>query len=158
MLLRLHTVLLKKRENERHKVGETPAAGETPAPEKKLSEQVQTVTSTNPTPSSSVPTPSSGETSTASSVTKTEEKTEEVKAASDDKKSEETVVSDDKQSGETVVSETPEGSTEKSADSSIPVSDSEKTVNGAKSHGVPGESSKPEASNVSTEEPEKSDS
>ena len=153
-------MLLKKRENERHKVGETPAAGETPAPEKKPSEQVQTVTSTNPPPSSSVPTPTSGETSTASSVTKTEEKTEEIKAATaiDDKKSEETVVSDDKQSYETVVSEMPEGSNEKSADSSIAVSDSEKTVNGAKSHEVSDESSKPETSNVSTEEPEKSDS
>ncbi|KAL5256235.1 hypothetical protein ACHWQZ_G011454 [Mnemiopsis leidyi] len=149
---KLHTVLLKKRENERHKVGETPTV------EKKPSQEIQTAPATNPPPIISQPTPSSSEPATASDTTETEEKTEEVKVASDDKKSEEAEASDEKLSDESVVSEAPVCSSEKSIDSSIAVSDSENTVNGAKSEGVSDVASKPETPLVSIEEPEKSDS
>jgi len=131
---KLHTALLKKREDERHKVGDTVTS------DKKVSksEQPPTEAIADLTTIETLPNPSDPKTN----------------SPSDDKTVDQKVVSDDKKSKQKVASK-PEKSTEEDGEDAVPESHSDKTVNGAKSHGVTEKTSESETPKGSTDKPEK---
>lgn len=116
---KLHTALLKKREDERHKVGET-VSNDKNDKKTSISEQSQLETIADLTTAETQPKHSNPQ--TTSNPAQSEEKTPDPQVVSDDKKSDQPVVSEPEKSAN--------GDENPAAES-----DSKKTVNGDKSRG-----------------------